>query len=166
MVGPVKLPKHTGDAISRTAARSLRGLLRFARRLAGEPAIENGQLRGGDAFVESYAHSKTRADVDDSGQQIEFLAIVSEFDAHDSAGGSGIECVDITAGPADIAGTGGKTRTRGDLDDLHGEDERLATCVAAILHNACNIPLQLRPYVNSRNPERPGKRRRDVPRLE
>ena len=68
---------------------------------------------GVDAFIEANAHAKARADVNDSGEKFDFLAFVGELYADDRAAGSGIECIDVAAGAADVAGAGGKPRSGG-----------------------------------------------------
>src|SRR5579862_1502669 len=104
------------------------------RRLTGDPAVEDGALGRGDAFVEADAHAQARADINDSGEEVEFFAFVGKLDADDGARRRGIECVDIAAGAADVAGAGGKASAGIHLSDFSNQNQRHAVSAATVLH--------------------------------
>src|SRR5690349_12627622 len=102
------------------------------KRLVREPAVENGKVFRRDAFVETNAHAEPRADVYDTSEQVEIFALVGKLHAHDGAGGSWIERIDVAAGAANIAGARGKTRSRLHFNDFNGEDQRQAFRITSI----------------------------------
>src|SRR5262245_9156434 len=57
-----------------------------------------------------------------------------ELHADHGTSGSRVESVDIAAGTADITGTRGEARARINFNDFHGNNQRYALSIAAVLH--------------------------------